>query len=80
MQFAKAKNHQNIADKLWLVREKYVSLLTDLNRLSINDITNERDTLMHETHEIYISASKTDSKVDCKINPNAVRTKKISFL
>ncbi|WP_329777048.1 hypothetical protein [Pediococcus acidilactici] len=30
--------------------------------MSINDITNERDTLMHETHEIYISASKTDSK------------------
>ncbi|TLQ19919.1 hypothetical protein FEZ42_16165, partial [Lactiplantibacillus plantarum] len=23
---------------------------------------------------------KTSSKVDCKINPNAVRTKKISFL
>ncbi|WP_367121980.1 hypothetical protein [Pediococcus acidilactici] len=48
----KAKNHQNIADKLWLVREKYVSLLTDLNRLSINDITNENATLIHETHYI----------------------------
>ncbi|WP_233699689.1 SLATT domain-containing protein, partial [Pediococcus acidilactici] len=57
-----AKNHQNIADKLWLVREIYVSLLADLNRLSINDITNKRDTLMHENHEIYISDSKTDSK------------------
>lgn len=56
-----AKNHQIIADKLWLIREKYISLLTDLNRLSINDITNERDKLMNETHEIYINAPKTDS-------------------
>ncbi|EMF0052639.1 SLATT domain-containing protein [Enterococcus hirae] len=57
-----AKNHQIIADKLWLIREKYISLLTDLNRLSINNITNERDKLMNATHEIYINTPKTDSK------------------
>lgn len=73
-----AKNHQNIADKLWLVREKYVSLLTDLNRLSINDITNERDTLMHETHEIYISASKTDSK-SYKLAQRALKSEEEQF-
>ncbi|RXA59814.1 hypothetical protein EQ850_13665, partial [Enterococcus hirae] len=37
-------------------------LLTDLNRLSINNITNERDKLMNATHEIYINTPKTDSK------------------
>ncbi|WP_281526641.1 SLATT domain-containing protein [Enterococcus faecium] len=57
-----AKNHQIVADKLWLIREEYVSLLTDLNRLSVEDIVKKRDQLMNETHEAYKNAPKTNSK------------------
>lgn len=73
-----AKNHQIIADKLWLIREKYISLLTDLNRLSINDITNERDKLMNETHETYINAPKTDN-TNYKLAKKALKSEEEQF-
>lgn len=57
-----SKQHQIASDKLWLIREKYITLLTDLETLSLEEITLERDRLRDETHVIYMESPKTDSK------------------
>lgn len=57
-----SKQHQIASDKLWLIREKYITLLTDLEILSLDEITLERDRLRDATHVIYMESPKTDSK------------------
>lgn len=54
-----------------------ISLLTDLN-LSINDITNERDKLMNETHETYLNAPKTDG-ISYKLAQRALKSEEEQF-
>ncbi|NKC68050.1 SLATT domain-containing protein [Vagococcus fluvialis] len=56
-----AKIHKNTANELWFIRERYVSLLTDLDSLSIEQIKNIRDSLQVESYTIYKTAPKTDS-------------------
>lgn len=57
-----AKQHQVASDKLWLIREKYIALLTDIGTLSSDMVVQIRDNLMEETYEIYLEFPKTDSK------------------
>lgn len=57
-----AKQHQVASDKLWLIREKYVALLTDLDILSIKEVMKARDELRNETHELYVDSPKTNKK------------------
>lgn len=54
--------HRKASDELWLIRERYISLLTDFPVLSEAEIAAERDKLRDDTHEIYKSSPKTDSK------------------
>ncbi len=54
--------HSAAANALWLVRESYISLLTDFPNLSIEEICAKRDALQEQTAEIYKSAPKTDGK------------------
>lgn len=56
------KQHILAADELWLIREKYVSLMTDFDILSTEDIISTRDTLLQKTYEIYKKTPKTNSK------------------
>ena len=56
------KQHILAADELWLIREKYVTLMTDFDILSTEDIIATRDTLLQETYEIYKKTPKTNSK------------------
>lgn len=56
------KQHILAADELWLIREKYVSLMTDFDILSTEDIISTRDTLLQETYDIYKKTPKTNSK------------------
>lgn len=56
------KQHQVVSDKLWLVREKYISLLTDLDIISTAEIVKKRDKLQNEVAYIYSKSPKTDSK------------------
>lgn len=56
-----AQKHKQAAGEIWLIREKYLSLITDL-RLglkSIGDLTQERDTLLGELHSAYNGAPST---------------------
>lgn len=56
------KKHRVTADDLWIVRERYVSLLTDLDMLSEEVIMQRRDKLQDRTGEIYRVAPSTNSK------------------
>lgn len=57
-----AKSHQSAADFLWKIREEYVSLLTDFELLSIEDIMSKRDELQNKTYEVYSTTPRTDYK------------------
>lgn len=54
--------HRSTADDLWLVREQYVSLLTDIDSLPENTIMAKRDELQVKTAEIYKKSLPTDAK------------------
>lgn len=54
--------HRSISDNLWLVREDYVSLLTDFSILSDGEIIKRRDDLQLRVFEIYKNGPKTNSR------------------
>ena len=49
----KAVEHKSFAQKLWLMREKYISLLTDVPLLSDQEIQKARDDLLEAVDGIY---------------------------
>lgn len=57
-----AKQHQSAADFLWKIREEYVSLLTDFELLSQEEIMSKRDELQNRTYEVYSTTPRTDYK------------------
>ncbi|WP_261281484.1 SLATT domain-containing protein [Serratia fonticola] len=59
-----AQKHRQAAGDMWLIRERYLSLLTDLKMQtkSIEEIIKERDTLMFELSAIYAGAPSTNYK------------------
>lgn len=57
-----SKRHRTTADELWIIREKYISLLTDLDILSEERIMQIRDELQNNTAEIYKVAPLTNSQ------------------
>lgn len=56
----KCVRHKDTADDLWIIREKYVSLLTDFPALSELEIQEKRDALLIMTADIYRKALPTD--------------------
>ncbi len=56
------KQHQIASDDLWLIREEYISLLTDFCALSEVEIICKRDDLQKRTYELYKKSPKTDAK------------------
>lgn len=54
--------HTKAADNLWIVREDYLSLLTDFNDLTIEKIREQRDFLQKKTAETYSSSPRTTNK------------------
>lgn len=59
----KAARHKQVANSLWLIREKYVNLMADIINSSIskNEIIKRRDELINELDVIYKSAPGTSS-------------------
>ncbi|CAA6689986.1 MULTISPECIES: SLATT domain-containing protein [unclassified Lentimonas] len=59
-----AQKHRQAAADLWLIREKYLSLLTDLRMeaKSLEAIGKERDLLLQELHAVYSGAPSTNNK------------------
>lgn len=56
------ESHRKASDELWLIREQYISLMTDFNILDTKEIRIIRDKLQEKTYEIYSCSPKTDSK------------------
>lgn len=54
--------HRNAANNLWLLKEKYISFMTDFEALSIEDIRIHRDELQLDASEIYSNSPKTTKK------------------
>jgi hypothetical protein len=56
-----AQKHKQAANDLWLIREKYLSLLIDLamGEKPIEILQKERDCLLEELHSVYSGAPST---------------------
>jgi hypothetical protein len=56
-----AQKHRTAASDIWLIREKYLSLLTDLamREKPIETLQNERDKLLRDLHAVYKGAPST---------------------
>lgn len=56
-----AQKHSDTAAKLWVIRESYLSLLTDMrsNSLSLDKVQAKRDTLQNSLESIYQNAPRT---------------------
>jgi len=65
-----ALSHKNTANRLWLMREKYLNLLTDIKneKLSMKIITEKRDDLTQDLAYIYENAPQTNSNDYSKAN------------
>ena len=58
---ALAQKHRRAAADLWLIREKYLALITDLRvgEEGLVNITNRRDALLVDLHGVYSGAPST---------------------
>lgn len=59
-----AQKHRQAGSDLWMVREKYLSLLIDLrmNAISTDEILTKRDNLIQDLHALYQGAPSTNWK------------------
>ena len=59
-----AQRHKQAANELWLIRERYLSLITDLliNRKPLEEVVEERDRLTKDLSEVYASAPSTSGR------------------
>lgn len=56
-----SQKHKQVGADLWIVREKYLSLITDLRmgQKSIETLQTKRDDLLEELHSVYSGAPST---------------------
>lgn len=59
-----AQKHRQASADIWLLREKYLNLLTDLRagNASVEKVCNARDGLLSELHAVYAGAPSTNYK------------------
>ncbi len=60
------RNHQEAANKLWKLKEEYLSLLVDFNALEMEDIRAKRDELQNKTNKVYNESPRFDDKSRAK--------------
>ena len=56
-----ARKHRETGRNLWFIREKYLSLITDITTrdISLSEIRCQRDRLVNELHEVYRDSPST---------------------
>lgn len=59
---AEQKMHRDTANKLWVIREECIALLTDFDSLTEDRIVVKRDDLMKRTSKVYEIAPQTDKR------------------
>ena len=59
-----AQKHKQAANDIWLIREKYLSLITDLliSNASLESLRTDRDKLVEDLHSVYVVAPSTTSQ------------------
>ncbi len=57
-----AKRHSDASNLLWKIREEYVSLLVDFDKISYEEIIKKRNELQERTYEVYSTYPQTDAK------------------
>ena len=58
----KIKQHTNAANELWIIRESYISLITDFCILSSEEIRTERDELTERVSQVNKNYPGTDAE------------------
>lgn len=57
-----AEAHARCADRLWVVLQDYISLLTDFDDIGVEEIRRRRDLIQGSQAEVYREAPRTDDK------------------
>lgn len=60
----RAQQHRDAANEIWSIREKYISLITDLaiGTASLSSMRQARDLLIDELRTVYAKCPSTSSK------------------
>lgn len=76
-----AQKHKQAANDLWLIRERYLSLLTDIAMKTkpIETLLGERDELMVSLHKMYSGAPSTNFKAYSKARDALKNTEELTF-
>jgi len=76
-----SQKHSNSASELWNIRESYLSLLTDIRstQLTIDQITEKRDTLQIELSNTYKGAPRTISKAYKEATKGLKQNEELTF-
>ena len=57
-----AENHARCANRLWVLMQDYISLLTDFDGLDLEEIREKRESLFSRQAEMYAEAPRTNDK------------------
>lgn len=76
-----AQKHRQAGADLWLIREKYLSLITDLrmDEKPIESLQTERDTILQDLHAIYSGAPSTNFKAYKKAQEALQKSEDMTF-
>lgn len=78
---ALAQKHRQAAADLWLIREKYLSLITDLKIGSetLDNLSERRDKIMDELHSVYSGAPSTISSAYRRAQSALKKSEEMTF-
>lgn len=71
-------SHQKSADDLWIIKEKYISLLTDIGQINPDEVCKRWDDLVEESSVIYKAALPTSAKAYARAQ-NQIKNKEYQF-
>ncbi len=76
-----AQKHRQAASDLWIIREEYLSLLTDIRvgDISPDSIRERRDGLVKELHTVYAGAPSTNYKAYAKAQEALQKLEDMTF-
>ncbi|PPD58672.1 SLATT domain-containing protein [Dehalogenimonas etheniformans] len=76
-----AGKHKAAGNELWLIREKYLSLLTDLaiGEKTMTSLQQERDTLAFELHQVYAGSPSTTYRAYQKAQESLKQLEEMTF-
>lgn len=75
------QRHRDTGANLWMIREKYISLITDLRMgiVPLGTLTKRRDDLMDELHAIYAQAPSTNDRAYTKAQKALKESEEMTF-